>query len=99
MFLKEHLGLPVLSSHRAKDDSLATGHLYLALRDISSPRIKEKKQKKQSATTSNLIPAISDSADNMDRAMMRIEAEGQRANQIDVSDWSHFPEAQPDEPA
>lgn len=43
--LTEHLGLPVTQSHRARDDSLATGHLYLALREIPTPRIKKKRRK------------------------------------------------------
>lgn len=43
--LVQHLGLPVMPSHRAQDDSLATGHLYLALRDIPSPRPKKKRKR------------------------------------------------------
>lgn len=43
--LVEHLGLPVARSHRAQDDSLATGHLYLALREIPTPRVKKKRRK------------------------------------------------------
>ncbi len=43
--LVQHLGLPVRPSHRAQDDSLATGHLYLALREISSPRPKKKRKR------------------------------------------------------
>ncbi len=42
--LVEHLGLPVTRSHRAQDDSLATGHLYLALRGIATPRTKKKRK-------------------------------------------------------
>lgn len=38
--LVEHLGLPVSGLHRAKDDSIATGLLYLALHEIASPRAK-----------------------------------------------------------
>lgn len=43
--LVEHLGLPVTRYHRARDDSLATGHLYLALREIPTPRVKKKRRK------------------------------------------------------
>lgn len=43
--LVEHLRLPVARSHRAQDDSLATGHLYLALREIPTPRVKKKRRK------------------------------------------------------
>ena len=43
--LVEHLCLPVARSHRAQDDSLATGLLYLKLRDIGSPRAKRKPSK------------------------------------------------------
>lgn len=43
--LVQHLGLPVTPSHRAQDDSLATGHLYLALRDIPTPRQKKKRKR------------------------------------------------------
>jgi len=41
--LVEHLRLPTPPSHRAQDDSLATGQLYLALRDIPTPRPTKKK--------------------------------------------------------
>lgn len=44
--LVQHLGLPVAPSHRAQDDSLATGHLYLALRDIPSPRQKNRRKRR-----------------------------------------------------
>ena len=43
--LVQHLGLPLTPSHRAQDDSLATGHLYLALRDIPPPRPKKKRRR------------------------------------------------------
>lgn len=43
--LVEHFGLPVSRSHRALDDSRATGLLYLALRDINLPRSKKKSKK------------------------------------------------------
>jgi DNA polymerase III epsilon subunit family exonuclease len=56
--LVEHLGLPVARSHRALDDSLATGHLYLALRDIPSPRAK-KKPKRSKATPSKQPNTVS----------------------------------------
>lgn len=42
--LVQHLGLPVEPSLRAIDNSLATGHLYLALRDIPSPRLMKKRK-------------------------------------------------------
>lgn len=51
--LIQHFGLPVPRSHRAKDDSLATGLLYLALREMDSPRPKKPK-KKSSGTTKKL---------------------------------------------
>jgi DNA polymerase III epsilon subunit family exonuclease len=56
--LVQHLGLPVTPAHRAQDDCLATGHLYLALREIPSPRPKKKRKRptvkssKQSKATS-----------------------------------------------
>ena len=53
-----HLGLPVTPSHRAKDDSLATGHLYLALRDLPSPRSR-KKRKRPAAQSSSKSKAAS----------------------------------------
>ena len=56
--LVEHLGLPVARSHRAQDDSLATGHLYLALRDIASPRAK-KKRRKSTVTDSKQLKGAS----------------------------------------
>ena len=56
--LVEHLGLPVARSHRAQDDSLATGHLYLALRDIPSPRAK-KKRKRSTVTPSKQLNTAS----------------------------------------
>lgn len=43
--LVQHLGLPVTPSHRAHNDSLATGHLYLALREIPSPRPKKSRKR------------------------------------------------------
>lgn len=43
--LVAHLGLPSARSHRAHDDSRATGHLYLALREITTPRAKKKRRK------------------------------------------------------
>ncbi len=49
--LVEHLGLPVARSHRAQDDSIATGHLYLALREITAP-IAAKKRRKSTVTPS-----------------------------------------------
>ena len=39
--LVDHFSLPVSRSHRAKDDSRATGLLYLALRKIPSPRVRK----------------------------------------------------------
>lgn len=51
--LAEHLGLPVSRSHRAKDDSLATGFLYLALGEIDSPRSR-KPRKKPTGTNKKL---------------------------------------------
>ena len=45
-FLIKHLGLPASSSHRAKEDSIATGRLYLALRDIATPRSKKNNNRK-----------------------------------------------------
>lgn len=57
--LVEHLKLPVTRSHRAQDDSLATGHLYLALRNIASPRTKTKKRKKSTVSESKRPTAAS----------------------------------------
>ena len=42
--LVEHFGIPISRFHRARDDSLATGHLYLALREIATPRTKAKRK-------------------------------------------------------
>ena len=43
--LVEHLGLPSAQAHRAQDDSVTTGHLYLALREITAPRAAKTRRK------------------------------------------------------
>ena len=63
--LVEHLCLPVARSHRAQDDSLATGHLYLKLQDIDSPRATRKPSKSavsRSNQTTNTARAREDAS-------------------------------------
>jgi DNA polymerase III epsilon subunit family exonuclease len=40
--LVEHFGIRSTGFHRASDDSISTGHLYLALRKLPPPKIKKK---------------------------------------------------------
>lgn len=56
--LVQHLGLPVTPSHRAQDDCLATGHLYLALHGIPSPRPKKKRKRSTVQSTKQSKAAL-----------------------------------------
>lgn len=49
--LIEYFNLPVSHSHRAKDDSLATGLLHLALKGIKHPTPRKKQPSKLNSTT------------------------------------------------
>jgi len=43
-YLVEHFEIPISRSHRAREDSIATGQLYLALREVATPRAKAKRK-------------------------------------------------------